>query len=184
MVRVSSPPQSRSKAVVCVSTPRMYPRSRYFLVISNHILTHVLDLKAGFGLQNVSVTYIFTPVLITLHILNQNDASKLAFLKQTDQRPVQGRQKFWNIGVKDNSKYLKCVQKCWCGSCYNCHPTSNSPVVYSYFREYVRNRDLRKVLNIYNDKNWNVKSLNFDIYHLEVWFVNGKKISLNAKIQK
>ena len=30
--RVSSPPQSRSKAVVCVSTPRMYPRSGYFLV--------------------------------------------------------------------------------------------------------------------------------------------------------
>ena len=25
-------PQSRSKAVVCVSTPRMYPRSGYFLV--------------------------------------------------------------------------------------------------------------------------------------------------------
>ena len=33
MVRVSSPPQSWSKAVVCVSTPRMYPRSGYFLVI-------------------------------------------------------------------------------------------------------------------------------------------------------
>ena len=32
MVRVSSPPQSRSKAVVCVSTPRMYPRSGYFLI--------------------------------------------------------------------------------------------------------------------------------------------------------
>ena len=35
MVRVSSPPQSRSKAVVCVSTPRMYPQSGYFLVY-NH----------------------------------------------------------------------------------------------------------------------------------------------------
>ena len=33
LFRVSSPPQSRSKAVVCVSTPRMYPRSGYFLVI-------------------------------------------------------------------------------------------------------------------------------------------------------
>ena len=31
--RVSSPPQSQSKVVVCVSTPRMYPRSGYFLVI-------------------------------------------------------------------------------------------------------------------------------------------------------
>ena len=35
MVRVSSPPQSRSKAVVCVSTPRMYPRSGYFLLANN-----------------------------------------------------------------------------------------------------------------------------------------------------
>ena len=32
MVRVPSPPQSRSKAVVCVSTPRMYLCSGYFLV--------------------------------------------------------------------------------------------------------------------------------------------------------
>ena len=30
--RVSSPLQSRSKAVVCASTPRKYPRSGYFLV--------------------------------------------------------------------------------------------------------------------------------------------------------
>ena len=30
--RVSSPLQSRSQAVVCVSTPRKYPRSGYFLV--------------------------------------------------------------------------------------------------------------------------------------------------------
>ena len=29
-----SPPQCRSQAVVCVSTPRMYPRSGYFLVIT------------------------------------------------------------------------------------------------------------------------------------------------------
>ena len=29
----TSPLQSRSQAVVCVSTPRMYPRSGYFLVI-------------------------------------------------------------------------------------------------------------------------------------------------------
>ena len=29
---VSPPPQSRSQAVVCASTPRMYPRSGYFLV--------------------------------------------------------------------------------------------------------------------------------------------------------
>ena len=32
MVKVPSPPHIRSKAVVCVSTPRMYPRSGYFLV--------------------------------------------------------------------------------------------------------------------------------------------------------
>ena len=29
-----SPPQSRSQAVVCVSTPRKYPRSGYFLVFT------------------------------------------------------------------------------------------------------------------------------------------------------
>ena len=33
--RVSSPLQSRSKAVVCASTPRKYPRSGYFLVSMN-----------------------------------------------------------------------------------------------------------------------------------------------------
>ena len=32
-LKETSPPQSRSQAVVCVSTPRMYPRSGYFLVI-------------------------------------------------------------------------------------------------------------------------------------------------------
>ena len=33
-LKETSPPQSRSQAVVCVSTPRMYPRSGYFLVTS------------------------------------------------------------------------------------------------------------------------------------------------------
>ena len=36
MVRISSPPQSRSKAVVCASTPRMYPRSGFFLLRNNY----------------------------------------------------------------------------------------------------------------------------------------------------
>ena len=31
-LKKTSPPQSWSQTVVCVSTPRMYPRSRYFLV--------------------------------------------------------------------------------------------------------------------------------------------------------
>ena len=31
-LKKTSPPQSQSQAVVCVSTPRMYPRSGYFLV--------------------------------------------------------------------------------------------------------------------------------------------------------
>ena len=31
-LKKTSPPQSRSQAVVSVSTPRMYPRSGYFLV--------------------------------------------------------------------------------------------------------------------------------------------------------
>ena len=40
MVRVPSPPQIRSQAVMCVSTPRMYPRSGYFLVIIMDICKH------------------------------------------------------------------------------------------------------------------------------------------------
>ena len=32
-LKATLPPKSRSQAVVCVSTPRMYPRSGYFLVI-------------------------------------------------------------------------------------------------------------------------------------------------------
>ena len=32
---VCSPPQSRSQAVVCISTPRKYPRSGHFLVLFN-----------------------------------------------------------------------------------------------------------------------------------------------------
>ena len=36
MLRILSPHQSWSKAVVCVSTPRMYPRSGYFLVLYNN----------------------------------------------------------------------------------------------------------------------------------------------------
>ena len=31
-------PQSRSQAVVCVSTPKMYPRSGYFLVYNKVLL--------------------------------------------------------------------------------------------------------------------------------------------------
>ena len=31
-LKETSPPQNRSQAVVCVSTPRMYPQSGYFLV--------------------------------------------------------------------------------------------------------------------------------------------------------
>ena len=43
--RVSSPTQSRSKAVVCVSTPRMYSRSGYFLVQSNLKITSLFIMK-------------------------------------------------------------------------------------------------------------------------------------------
>ena len=42
---VSSPPQCWSQAVVCVSTPRMYPRSGYFLVYHKLILDQLMDLK-------------------------------------------------------------------------------------------------------------------------------------------
>ena len=42
------PPQSRSQAVVCVSTPRMYPHSGYFLVILKLIFKVVLVLQIEF----------------------------------------------------------------------------------------------------------------------------------------
>ena len=55
MVRVSSPPQSFPKAVVCVSTPRMYPRSRYFLV-SIKFHTAVLCGKNVYAFQDSDVS--------------------------------------------------------------------------------------------------------------------------------
>ena len=33
-LKKTSPPQSRSQAVVCVSTPRIYPPSGYFIVLN------------------------------------------------------------------------------------------------------------------------------------------------------
>ena len=36
--------QSRSQAVVCVSTPRMYPRSGYFLVFTYNIVCFIVIL--------------------------------------------------------------------------------------------------------------------------------------------
>ena len=51
-LKKTSPPQSRSQAVVCVSTPRKYPRSGYFLVfymnlwimIKKSIFTHLTSI--------------------------------------------------------------------------------------------------------------------------------------------
>ena len=56
---VSSPLQSRSQAVVCVSTPRMYPQSRYFLVYYN-------PNKPGHWLSIQGPPYIFAPLLTFL----------------------------------------------------------------------------------------------------------------------
>ena len=45
---VSSPPQCWSQAVVCVSTPRMYPRSGYFLVkIESTLRYGILNVETG-----------------------------------------------------------------------------------------------------------------------------------------
>ena len=45
--RVSSPPKSLSKVVVCVSTLRMYPHSGYFLVKSK-----------GFESMNIDILFV------------------------------------------------------------------------------------------------------------------------------
>ena len=52
---VSSSPQNQSKAIVCIRTPRMYPRSRYFLVTFKIILS--------FGYQNVKIKYCYRTLL-------------------------------------------------------------------------------------------------------------------------
>ena len=54
MVRVSIPPQSQSKAVVCVSTPRMYPRSGYFLVPYKVRVRIKTIISLGFALNCMS----------------------------------------------------------------------------------------------------------------------------------
>ena len=53
MVRVSSPPQIWSKAVVCVSTPTVYPRCEYFIVL--YIPLTLINIYLYlYGLENVS----------------------------------------------------------------------------------------------------------------------------------
>ena len=42
-LKKTSPPQSRSQAVVCVSTPGMYLRSGYFLVDTNTVVVITLN---------------------------------------------------------------------------------------------------------------------------------------------
>ena len=53
-LKKTSPPQSRSQAVVCVSTPRMYLRSGYFLEFDN------LETEAHFAHNNASICLILS----------------------------------------------------------------------------------------------------------------------------
>ena len=39
---VSSPPQNSTQAVLCVTTPRMYPQNGYFLVVTKDIMYFML----------------------------------------------------------------------------------------------------------------------------------------------
>ena len=55
--RVSSPLQSRSKAVVCASTPRKYPRSGYFLVFHKACLSGPGSNPAGPNFGNPQFRY-------------------------------------------------------------------------------------------------------------------------------
>ena len=68
--RVSSPPQSQSQAVVCVSTPRKYPRSGYFLVVNkkiaclhgkNNDCAHFLDIDRSLGTIELSLPIVVQP---------------------------------------------------------------------------------------------------------------------------
>ena len=62
--RVSSPPQNGSQAVVCVSTPRMYPRSGYFPV--SHCF---YDLRSLSFLNLDFSCFLFTKTTFYLNIL-------------------------------------------------------------------------------------------------------------------
>ena len=69
---VSAPPQSRSKAVVCVSTPRMYPRSGYFLV-SNYFIMDIFFAKFDLIIINKMYWILISNFLkSTVKILIQN----------------------------------------------------------------------------------------------------------------
>ena len=74
---VPSPPQSRSQAVVCVSTSRMYPRSGYFLVYIYFI--SVSDKVALLAIKNR---------LLKLNLLYLG-------ISQKRKSPVQGAAKMW-----------------------------------------------------------------------------------------
>ena len=55
-LKETSPPQSQSQAVVCVSTPRMYPRSGYFLVSILKQYFSLFDVYWGFrGLMMATI---------------------------------------------------------------------------------------------------------------------------------
>ena len=62
-LKKTSPPQSRSQAVVCVSTPRMYPRSGYFLVKYKLILLVLHEHCSGKVIFIMFLSFIKSPLL-------------------------------------------------------------------------------------------------------------------------
>ena len=61
-----SPPQSRSQAAVCVSTPRMYPRSGYFLVFPIVYLVSYVSLVLT--IRSSTFTMGSSPFLCSKHV--------------------------------------------------------------------------------------------------------------------
>ena len=86
--RVSSPPWSWSQAVVCVSTPRKYPRSGYFLVSYIRVSSCAISKFVSFLLKNVHMVIHLILCYITFHVIQkkflfyQKETRKLSYNKQ------------------------------------------------------------------------------------------------------
>ena len=70
MVRVQSPPQIWSQAVVCVSTPRMYPQSGYFLVL--YKISNPWNSTFDLFYNTIFLSDLFGKLLLTKININHN----------------------------------------------------------------------------------------------------------------
>ena len=71
-----SPPQSWSQVVVCVSTPRMYPRSGYLLVTNKNILKVMIFTRfALYEMYFTQILFIFTYFMSNVYVKRNRRAA-------------------------------------------------------------------------------------------------------------